>query len=106
VNLAAVDHRRIASAVERGRPVLLVVDGREVLAYEGESVAAALLATGQRALHTAPRRAEPRGMYCGIGLCFECAVTVDGRPGVRACLTPVRDGLAVTTAASRGVTGA
>jgi aerobic-type carbon monoxide dehydrogenase small subunit (CoxS/CutS family) len=102
VNLTAVHQRRMSSAVDRGRPVLLVVDGREVLAYEGESVAAALLATGQRALRNAPRRAEPRGMYCGIGLCFECAVTVDGQPGVRACLTPVRDGLAVTTAAGAG----
>jgi predicted molibdopterin-dependent oxidoreductase YjgC len=85
-------------AVDRGRPVRLVVDGIEVLAYEGESVAAALMAAGQRGLRTAPRRGEPRGIYCGIGLCFECAVTIDGRRSIRACLTPVRDGLRVATA--------
>jgi D-hydroxyproline dehydrogenase subunit gamma len=90
----------MTAGVDRGRPVLLVVDGREVLAYEGESVAAALLAAGRRDLRTAPRRGEPRGMYCGIGLCFECAVTIDGQTGVRACVTPVRDGLQVATAAA------
>jgi predicted molibdopterin-dependent oxidoreductase YjgC len=94
-----VPDRRLTGAVDRGRPVRLLVDGGPVPAYEGESVAAALLAAGRRGLRTAPRQGEPRGMYCGIGLCFECAVTVDGRRGVRACLTPVRDGLRVATRA-------
>ncbi len=96
--MAGVNERRITAAVDRGRPVQLVVDGVEVLAYEGESVAAALLAAGRRGLRTAPRRGEQRGMYCGIGLCFECTVTIDGRRAIRACLTPVRDGLRVATA--------
>jgi hypothetical protein len=47
--------------------VSLVVDGVPVPAYEGESVAAALLAAGRRALRTTFRRPEQRGMYCGIG---------------------------------------
>ena len=36
-----------------------------------------------------------RGLFCGMGLCFDCLVRVDGRPGVRACVTPVRDGMRV-----------
>jgi predicted molibdopterin-dependent oxidoreductase YjgC len=91
--------RRIAGAVDRGRQVQLVVDGVAVDAFEGESVAAALLAAGRRGLRVAPRRGEPRGMYCGIGLCFECVMPIDGRRAVRACLTPVRDGMRVGTAA-------
>jgi aerobic-type carbon monoxide dehydrogenase small subunit (CoxS/CutS family) len=72
------------------------VDGESVAAFEGESVAAALLAAGRRGLREAPRRGEPRGMYCGIGLCFECVMPVDGRR-VRTCVTPVRDGMRVGT---------
>jgi D-hydroxyproline dehydrogenase subunit gamma len=87
--------RRLAGAMSRGRPVVLVVEGAAVPAFEGESVAAALLAAGRRGLRIAPRRGESRGMYCGIGLCFECVMVVDGQPGVRTCLTPVRDGMLV-----------
>jgi predicted molibdopterin-dependent oxidoreductase YjgC len=75
----------------------LVVDGATVPAFEGESVAAALLAAGHRGLRVSPRLGEARGMYCGIGLCFECVLVIDGRPGVRACQTPVRDGMRVGT---------
>ena len=89
--------RVVPGAVARGREVELVVDGQPVRAYEGESVAAALLAAGRRALRTTGRRGEPRGLYCGIGACFDCVMAVDGRPGVRACQTPVRDGMRVET---------
>jgi predicted molibdopterin-dependent oxidoreductase YjgC len=94
--LAVERDRRLAGAVDRGRRVRIVVDGAEVVAYEGESLAAALLAAGRRDLRVAPRRGEPRGVYCGIGLCFECVLAVDGRR-VRACQTPVRDGMSVGT---------
>jgi predicted molibdopterin-dependent oxidoreductase YjgC len=82
--------------VERGRQVQLNVDGDAMVAFEGECVAAALLAAGRRGLRVSPRRAEPRGMYCGIGLCFECLMAVDGCHA-RACMTPVRDGMRVDT---------
>jgi aerobic-type carbon monoxide dehydrogenase small subunit (CoxS/CutS family) len=75
--------RRLNATVERGPQVEIVVDGAPVPAYEGESVAAALLAAGR-----------PSRMYCGIGLCFACVVPVDGRR-VRTCQTPVRDGMRV-----------
>ena len=94
--MAADGDRRLAGAVERGRCVRLLVDGDGVEAFEGESVAAALLAAGRRGLRTTPRRGDPRGMYCGIGLCFECVMTVDGSR-VRTCLTAVRDGMRVGT---------
>jgi len=87
--------RRLTGYVERGPRVQIVVDGVAVPAFEGESVAAALLAAGRRALRSTPGRAEPRGMYCGIGLCFECVLPIDGQPAVRACQTPVRDGMRI-----------
>jgi hypothetical protein len=101
-DVAVDSDRRLTGAIERGRPVELIVDGVVVPAFEGESVAAALLATGRRALRVSPRRAEPRGMYCGIGLCFECLMAVDGGAAVRTCQTPVRDGMRLTTLPAGG----
>jgi predicted molibdopterin-dependent oxidoreductase YjgC len=89
--------RRLTGPVGRGRQVHIVVDDIDVAAFEGESVAAALLAAGRRELRMAPRRGEPRGMYCGIGLCFECVMAVDGRGQVRTCQTPVQDGMRIST---------
>jgi predicted molibdopterin-dependent oxidoreductase YjgC len=89
--------RRLTSNVERGQTIQLMVDGQFIPAYEGETVATALLAAGRRAFrHTVPG-GEPRGIFCGIGVCFDCLVTVDGTHTVRACVTPVRDGMQVTT---------
>jgi len=82
--------------VERGQTVTIVVDGYPLLAYPGETVAGALLASGRRAWrHT--RHGQPRGLYCGIGLCFDCLVTVNGTPNVRACVTPVMAGMIIET---------
>ena len=82
-------------SVARGPAVRIVVDGEDVDAFEGESVAAALLAAGQRVLRWTAVSGEARGYFCGSGICQECLVTVDGRTNVRACITPVRDGLRV-----------
>jgi aerobic-type carbon monoxide dehydrogenase small subunit (CoxS/CutS family) len=77
-------------------------NGQEVLAHAGETVAAALLAAGQRTLRLTTRRGEPRGVFCGMGICFDCLVRVDGRPNVRACQTPVADGMRVETQQGSG----
>ena len=89
--------RRLTNNIERGPKIQVMVDGQPILAYEGETVATALLAAGRRTLrHTVPGGA-PRGIFCGIGVCFDCLVTVDGCHTVRACVTPVRDGMQVAT---------
>ena len=80
--------------LERGTAVTLTLDGRRVTAYEGESVAALLLAEGHVATRFTPSGA-PRGLYCGMGVCFDCLVVVDGIPNTRACVTWVREGMAV-----------
>jgi len=88
---------RLDSNVERGRPVQIAVDGEPIEAYEGESLAAAILASGRRVFrHTHPE-GQPRGIFCGMGVCYECLVTVAGRERVRACIVPVGDGMRVTT---------
>ena len=74
-------------------PVTVTFGGRAVPASEGQSVAAALTAAGVRSWRTTRRGGQPRGLFCGIGICFDCLLTIDGRPGQRACLVPVRDGM-------------
>src|SRR5438093_2574198 len=94
------DDLRMTATVERGRTLTILVDGHPLAAYEGESIAAALVASGRRFTRWTARTEEPRGYYCGMGVCQDCLVTVDGLPNVRACMTPVRDGLRVETSAA------
>ena len=84
----------LTHGLERGARVVVTLDGRPVIAYEGESVAALLLAEGITATRVT-RDGEPRGVYCGMGVCFDCLVVVDGVPNTRACMTWVRDGMRV-----------
>lgn len=84
----------------------IIVDGREVSARETDTIAVALWADGQRALRRSST-GQLRGMYCGIGHCFECRLLVTDDDGsevsVRSCLTPVREGMEVRTLGSPGV---
>jgi hypothetical protein len=84
----------LKEGIERGRPLMLALDGRPVTAYEGETVATMLLAEGHAAVRRTPR-GEPRGVFCGMGVCFDCLVIVDGVPNSRACVTFVHEGMDV-----------
>jgi predicted molibdopterin-dependent oxidoreductase YjgC len=84
----------LPAGVTRGPAVRFRLDGDEVTAFEGETVAAAIIALdGPQTRVTA--RGAPRGVFCGMGVCFDCLVVVDGVPNTRACMTWVRDGLDV-----------
>ena len=85
---------RTAGIVRHGTAVSITFEGVPVPAIEGETVAAALAAAGITGLRRS-RNGEPRGVFCGMGVCFECLVTVDRRPGQRACLATVRDAMEV-----------
>ena len=73
------------------------VDGETVSAPRGAMLTAALIAAGRWVLRAHPVTGTPRGPLCGMGVCLECEVTVDGRPATRACLTRVTDGMRVWT---------
>ena len=87
---------RIELETQRGQAVTITVDGVPIKAYQGETVAGVLLADGQRAWRRT-ESGQPRGLFCGMGICFDCLATVDGVPNVRACITPVADGMVVET---------
>jgi predicted molibdopterin-dependent oxidoreductase YjgC len=98
-------------AIERGKEVALDVDGIALRAYAGETVAAAMIAAGIQTFRRSAK-GQLRGLYCGMGVCYECLVNVDGQPNVRACMTYATDGMTIerpgvgpsaTTACTEGV---
>jgi glycine/D-amino acid oxidase-like deaminating enzyme len=86
-----LSHRSIRPA---GRDIAFRFNGVPLAAMEGETIAASLSAADIVAFRRTASDA-PRGLHCGMGACFDCVVTVDGRVGQRACLTKVADGMAV-----------
>lgn len=82
--------------VERGPVVSFSFDGELITSFAGETVAAALLAADRRVLRQTARTGAPRGLFCGMGVCFDCVVRVDGE-SLRACMVPVREGMVVTS---------
>ena len=75
----------------------ITVDGRTVPVLPGQTVGAALFASGIRAMRRTPLSDRPRGLFCGIGVCFDCLVTVNGEPSLRACQVVARPGDEVST---------
>lgn len=73
----------------------ILVDGRPVQAREGETVASALVAAGWYVFRHTEKEGEPRGIFCAIGRCTDCVMTVDDIPNVRTCITTVREGMRV-----------
>lgn len=80
---------------ERGARVTFQFEGKQVQAYENESIAAALFASGIKVLSHSKRFNHPKGWFCGIGKCCSCMMRVDGIPNVRTCVVPVREGMQV-----------
>lgn len=87
----------ILGDIEQRRMVKIYVDGTELVAFEGEMIAAALMAAGIKTFRYTKRRHSPRGVFCGIGRCTDCIMTVNGVPNVRTCVTPVEEGMVIKT---------
>lgn len=77
--------------------VEILVDGKREQVVDGMPLAAALLTLGITAFRISTQ-GEPRAPLCGMGTCFECRVTVNGRRYQRSCLIPCNAGLIVETA--------
>ena len=70
----------------------IVFEGRPVPFEPGQSIGAALTAAGIRSWRTTRAGGRPRGLFCGIGVCFDCLVSVNGRRSLRACMVEARSG--------------
>lgn len=86
------------------RAVRITVDRHPVDVPADVTVAAGLLNAGIWSTRTSVR-GDPRGPLCGMGVCFECRVTIDGVAAQRACLVAARDGMRVETTGGRASSG-
>jgi len=88
---------------ERGEEAIFYFNGQEIKAYTSETIAAALHASGVRKLGESPELHRPRGLFCAIGNCSSCFMTVDGEPNMRVCVMKVKPGMRVEEQKGKGV---
>lgn len=77
-------------------PIPVTVNGKSVRVPVGVTAAVAVLAAGAAAFRRSVR-GEPRGPLCGMGICFECRLTIDGVPHSRSCQVFCRAGMEIRT---------
>ncbi|MEC1550348.1 (2Fe-2S)-binding protein [Bacillus rugosus] len=88
-------HHPVLGKIEDHDYVSFTFNNKVFKGLRNESLAAALLSSGIRTLRYHENSGNPRGIYCNIGHCYECRVSVDGQQGVRACVTPIKEGMRV-----------
>lgn len=89
------DTLRLDEDLRRGKKITIKVNGSPVNAFSGETVAAALCAAGRFTFSHSPKQGHPKGMYCGMGVCYSCRLTINGVPNTLACQTTVEEGMQV-----------
>lgn len=92
-----IEQHPILGHLKYGKKINIDVDGKMLEAIAGEPIAAALLANGIRICRQTAKKNEPRGVFCAIGQCTDCMMTVDGVPNIRTCVTPACEGMKIET---------
>lgn len=87
----------------RGSEVTIVFEGQPLKAFEGDTVASALIAYGLDVFRDSVKLHRPRGVFCAIGNCSSCLMVIDGVPNTRACVTRVHEGMTVQRQHDKGV---
>lgn len=87
---------------ERKKQLHFFFEGEKLEAFEGETVAAALIANGIVSFRFTEKHKRPRGLFCSVGKCASCLMVVDGKPNVMTCITPVREGMKVERQKGKG----
>lgn len=100
-----VTEHPILGKMAKGREVEFEFDGKPMRGYEGEPIATALMGAGVKVFRYTVKDQSPRGVFCAIGRCTDCVMTVDGMPNVRTCVTPLREGMKVQTQRGLGAWG-
>lgn len=80
-------------------------DGEAIEFHNGQTVGAALVKARILSWRTTRKQGRPRGLFCGIGICFDCLITVNGSPNQRACLVAAAGGMSVRTQHGTGSDG-
>jgi predicted molibdopterin-dependent oxidoreductase YjgC len=98
--------RRIAShpvlTFDRKKQVSFLFEGRPMTGWEGETIAAALVANGVAVFRHTEKLRRPRGFFCAVGKCSSCLMVVDGQPNTMVCMEPLRQGVMVERQTGRG----
>lgn len=81
--------------LEREDEITFTFEGKELTGFEGETVAAALVANGVKVFRRSTKDDRPRGLFCAIGNCSSCLMKVDGEPNVRTCMKRLEEGMEV-----------
>jgi len=105
VNELRITGHPILDDLKDREKVRICVDGKEMEAFAGEPIAAALFAHGIKVLRHTLVLNEPRGIFCNRGRCTDCIMKVNGRPNVRTCVTMVKDGMVIETLQGLGKWG-
>jgi len=92
-----IETHPILGEIEKGKQVTFTYNDKEVQGYEGEPIAMALKAAGLMVHRYTQKEHKPRGIFCAIGRCTDCVMVVDGKPNVRTCVTPLKEGMRVET---------
>lgn len=92
-----IKSHREQSKIQRGQPIQIMINGKPTKVFEGEMVVAVLLAERIHQFRQTNETKIPRELYCGMGICSECMVTVDGVKNFRTCQKPVVDGMEIET---------
>lgn len=95
--MSRIAEHPILGETQKGKEVEFVFDGKTLKGYEGEPIAVALKANGVMTHRYTKKEHKPRGLFCAIGRCTDCVMVVDGKPNVRTCVTPLKEGMIVRT---------
>ena len=82
---------------QRGKRIDVIVNGQAVAAFMGELVSTVLQAEGNSIISHKTTTDRASGLYCGMGICYECLVTINGEKNLRACQTYVADQMQIQT---------
>ena len=81
--------------IQPNKSLTFTFNGESFGAIPGQTIAAALLQAERTTLRTTRFNDGPRSIFCGIGICWDCVVTVNGVSNQRSCLIEVSDGMVV-----------
>ena len=94
--------KRMNNSITGSKTVTLTIEGKEIAAFQGDTVAAAMLAAGFVSTRTTPVSEQRRAPYCMMGICFDCLVEINSIPNQRACQVLVQEGMRVNIQEKEG----
>lgn len=92
-----IENHPILGETPKGHTVNFTFDGNVLQGIENEPISAALRVAGVMTHRYTHKKHEPRGLFCAIGRCTDCVMVVDGKPNIRTCITPLKEGMVVQT---------